>query len=32
MSFSSPTWNFITPPWKDEPLLVGTVTEEEGVA
>ncbi|QJW47218.1 hypothetical protein HA075_16285 [bacterium BFN5] len=32
MSFSSPTWNFITPPWKDEPLLVGTVTDEEGVA
>ncbi|MEG6587045.1 nitrogenase molybdenum-iron protein alpha chain [Dendrosporobacter sp. 1207_IL3150] len=32
MSFTSPTWNFITPPWKNEPLLVGTVTEEEGVA
>lgn len=32
MAFASPTWNFITPPWKDEPLLVGTVTTEEGVA
>lgn len=32
MSFSSPTWNFITPPWKDEPLLTGTVADAEGVA
>lgn len=32
MAFTSPTWNFIAPPWKDEPLLVGTVTTEEGVA
>jgi len=32
MGFASPTWNFITPPWKDEPLLVGSVTDEEGVA
>lgn len=32
MSFSSPTWNFITPPWKDEPLLSGTVADTEGVA
>lgn len=32
MSFASPTWNFIVPPWKDEPLLKGTVTTEEGVA
>ncbi|MPN22397.1 Nitrogenase molybdenum-iron protein alpha chain [bioreactor metagenome] len=32
MSFSTPTWNFITPPWKDEPLLVGTVADAEGVA
>jgi len=31
MGFASPTWNFITPPWKDQPLLEGTVTEE-GVA
>jgi len=31
MGFVSPTWNFITPPWKDQPLLEGTVTEE-GVA
>lgn len=28
--FTSPTWNFINPPWKAEPLLTGTVTEEEG--
>ncbi|SDD55793.1 nitrogenase molybdenum-iron protein alpha chain [Sporomusa acidovorans] len=31
MGFASPTWNFIVPPWKDEPLLTGTVNEE-GVA
>ncbi len=31
MGFASPTWNFITPPWKNQPLLEGTVTEE-GVA
>lgn len=31
MGFASPTWNFIVPPWKDQPLLDGTVTEE-GVA
>jgi nitrogenase molybdenum-iron protein alpha chain len=31
MGFASPTWNFIVPPWKEEPLLFGTVTEE-GVA
>ena len=31
MGFVSPTWNFITPPWKNQPLLEGTVTEE-GVA
>lgn len=31
MGFASPTWNFIVPPWHEEPLLVGTVTEE-GVA
>ncbi|MDF2500182.1 MAG: nitrogenase molybdenum-iron protein alpha chain [Anaerosporomusa subterranea] len=31
MGFASPTWNFITPPWKDQPLLEGTVNEE-GVA
>jgi len=24
-SFASPTWNFITPPWKNKPLLEGTV-------
>ncbi len=31
MGFSTPTWNFITPPWKDEPLLEGKFAEE-GVA
>ena len=31
MGFASPTWNFITPPWKHQPLLEGTVNEE-GVA
>jgi nitrogenase molybdenum-iron protein alpha chain len=31
MGFASPTWNFIVPPWKDQPLLNGTVTAE-GVA
>ncbi|MEW6066256.1 nitrogenase molybdenum-iron protein alpha chain [Desulforamulus profundi] len=27
MAFASPTWNFITPPWKNEPLLEGTIAE-----
>lgn len=27
MAFASPTWNFITPPWKSEPLLEGTIAE-----
>lgn len=31
MGFASPTWNFVVPPWQDEPLLTGTVNEE-GVA
>ncbi|HWR39639.1 MAG TPA: nitrogenase molybdenum-iron protein alpha chain [Patescibacteria group bacterium] len=31
MAFASPTWNFVVPPWKNQPLLEGTVTEE-GVA
>lgn len=31
MGFASPTWNFIVPPWQEEPLLSGTVNEE-GVA
>ncbi|MBP2650439.1 MAG: nifD 4 [Firmicutes bacterium] len=31
MGFASPTWNFIVPPWKEEPLLTGSVNEE-GVA
>lgn len=31
MAFSSPTWNFITPPWKTEPLLVGSFAGEKGV-
>lgn len=29
MGFVSPTWNFITPPWKNKPLLEGVI--EEGV-
>lgn len=24
-SFATPTWNFITPPWKNKPLLEGTI-------
>lgn len=24
-SFTTPTWNFITPPWKNKPLLEGTI-------
>jgi len=31
MGFASPTWNFIVPPWKEEPLLTGKVNAE-GVA
>jgi len=27
MSFTTPTWNFIDPPWKSQPLLVGTIEE-----
>ncbi|WP_141709325.1 nitrogenase molybdenum-iron protein alpha chain [Desulfuribacillus stibiiarsenatis] len=27
MGFTSPTWNYITPPWKQKPILDGTVTE-----
>lgn len=27
MGFASPTWNFITPPWKDQPLLEGKINE-----
>ncbi|SHE93118.1 nitrogenase molybdenum-iron protein alpha chain [Desulforamulus putei] len=27
MAFVSPTWNFITPPWKNKPLLEGIVAE-----
>lgn len=26
-SFVSPTWNYITPPWKNEPLLNGRIEE-----
>ncbi|MCL5058714.1 MAG: nitrogenase molybdenum-iron protein alpha chain [Actinobacteria bacterium] len=29
MSFVSPTWNFIEPPWKNIPLLEGTIGEGE---
>ena len=27
MAFASPTWNFITPPWQDQPLLDGQINE-----
>lgn len=27
MAFASPTWNFITPPWKSQPLLSGQIAE-----
>ena len=27
MAFASPTWNFITPPWKGQPLLDGQLNE-----
>ena len=30
MSFATPTWNFITPPWKNEPLLEGKMMEGAG--
>ncbi len=25
MGFATPTWNYVTPPWKNKPLLEGTV-------
>lgn len=25
MAFTSPTWNFIVPPWKNEPMLKGSI-------
>jgi nitrogenase molybdenum-iron protein alpha chain len=27
MGFATPTWNFIVPPWKNKPLLEGTVEQ-----
>lgn len=27
MGFATPTWNFIVPPWKDQPLLEGTIEQ-----
>lgn len=27
MGFITPTWNFITPPWKNRPILEGTIEE-----
>ncbi|MEW6696726.1 MAG: nitrogenase molybdenum-iron protein alpha chain [Bacillota bacterium] len=27
MCFATPTWNFITPPWKNKPILEGTIEE-----
>lgn len=32
MSFATPTWNFIVPPWQDQPLLEGKMAEGEGKA
>lgn len=32
MSFATPTWNYIVPPWKTEPLLKGNMVEGEGKA
>jgi nitrogenase molybdenum-iron protein alpha chain len=29
MSFATPTWNYIVPPWKDQPLLEGKMVEGE---
>ncbi|MTI80368.1 MAG: nitrogenase molybdenum-iron protein alpha chain [Firmicutes bacterium] len=29
MSFESPTWNFIIPPWRETPLLEGSIEEGE---
>ncbi len=27
MGFTTPTWNFITPPWKNKPILEGVIEE-----
>lgn len=27
MSFATPTWNYMVPPWKDQPLLEGKIME-----
>ncbi|SFR15553.1 nitrogenase molybdenum-iron protein alpha chain [Desulfoscipio geothermicus] len=27
MGFATPTWNFIVPPWKDKPLLEGSIEQ-----
>lgn len=27
MGFTTPTWNFITPPWKNQPILEGEIVE-----
>ena len=32
MSFSTPTWNYIVPPWKDQPLLEGKMAEGDDKA
>jgi len=32
MSFATPTWNFIVPPWQDQPLLEGKMAEGEDKA
>ena len=31
MCFTSPTWSFIIPPWKDQPLLEGDLLEGESL-
>lgn len=28
MGFATPTWNFVAPPWKNQPLLSGTMQKE----
>lgn len=32
MSFVTPAWNFVVPPWKDKPLLEGTIDQCGGGA
>ncbi len=32
MSFATPAWNFMVPPWKDKPLLEGSIEQCSGAA